>query len=221
MSSFLQRLVSSAIRPTASVHPVIAPLFSTPQHETASQDFEQQTSVAGAPGTFTRFETNREPPTREAYEEAIVPGSIPMTKTARLGRDEDHALRYRSQSSAMDSEVQGRLEQNSLHLPTVETPEVAASQPDYSPLLPEIASPGSLHGLDSPMPSVAPQTHRDAPAKLPNTVPDRREPDEIQITIGRIEVTAVPQSPARPAPKPGRKSLSLDEYLRRADGRGR
>jgi hypothetical protein len=221
MSGFLQRLVSSAIRPTAGVHPVITPLFSTPQYETASHGFEPQTSVADASGMFTRFETDRETPIRQANEEAIVPGPIPMVKTAGHGRGEDPAFRYRSQPTAIDSEVQGRLEQNSLHLPTVETPEVAASQSVYSPLLPEIASPGSLHALDSPSPFAAPQTHRDAPAKPPNTVPHRREPDEIQITIGRIEVTAVPQSPARPAPKPGRKQLSLDEYLLRADRRGR
>src|ERR1700761_7521253 len=97
MSGFLQRLVSSAIRPTASVHPVITPLFSTPRYETASQDLEQQTSVPGAPGMFTRFETDREPPTRQENEEAIVPGSMPMTKTAWPGRGEDPAFRDRSQ----------------------------------------------------------------------------------------------------------------------------
>ena len=44
--------------------------------------------------------------------------------------------------------------------------------------------------------------------------PDR-ETDEVQIHIGRIEVTAVPPAPARPAAPPARKSLRLDEYLRR------
>jgi hypothetical protein len=46
-----------------------------------------------------------------------------------------------------------------------------------------------------------------------------READEIQIHIGRIEVTAVPPAPARPAPVPNRKSPSLDEYLKRRPGR--
>jgi hypothetical protein len=221
MSGFLQRLVSSAIQPIAGVHPVTTPLFSTPQHETASQGFEQQTSVADASGMFAWVETDREMPTRQANEEAIVPGPIPMMKTTGHGRGEDPAFRYRSQPTAIVSEAQERLEQNTFHLPTGETPEVAVFQSVYSPLLPEVASPDPLHALDSPSPFAAPQAHRDAPAKAPNTVPGRREPDEIQITIGRIEVTAVPQSPARPAPKPGRKQLSLDEYLLRADRRGR
>lgn len=49
--------------------------------------------------------------------------------------------------------------------------------------------------------------------------PAERERDEIQIHIGRIEVTAVPQAPARPEAKPARKTLSLDEYLKRGDKR--
>ena len=42
-----------------------------------------------------------------------------------------------------------------------------------------------------------------------------READEIQIHIGRIEVTAVPPAPARPAALPVRKSVKLEEYLKR------
>jgi hypothetical protein len=47
--------------------------------------------------------------------------------------------------------------------------------------------------------------------------PERRErdADEIQIHIGRIEVTAVPPAPPRPAAPPTRRSLRLEEYLRR------
>lgn len=49
--------------------------------------------------------------------------------------------------------------------------------------------------------------------------PPEREPDEIQIHIGRIEVTAMPPAPARAEPRPARKSPSLDEYLKRGEGR--
>jgi hypothetical protein len=50
-----------------------------------------------------------------------------------------------------------------------------------------------------------------------------QEQDEIQIHIGRIEVTAVQQASfVHPqAAKSERRKLSLEEYLRRADGRGR
>jgi hypothetical protein len=47
-----------------------------------------------------------------------------------------------------------------------------------------------------------------------------REPDEVQIHIGRIEVMAVPQpQAARPAARSVRKSVNLDEYLKRGDRR--
>jgi hypothetical protein len=48
-----------------------------------------------------------------------------------------------------------------------------------------------------------------------------REPAEITINIGRIEVTAVPQPAVRPAAVPARRSVSLDEYLKRGNGRAR
>jgi hypothetical protein len=47
-----------------------------------------------------------------------------------------------------------------------------------------------------------------------------RQPDDIQIHIGRIEVIAVPP-PATPAPKAPDRSLSLEAYLNRRDGRRR
>ena len=52
------------------------------------------------------------------------------------------------------------------------------------------------------------------------TAPSHQEPDEIHIHIGRIVVTAVPQPQARTVDRPARKTPSLEEYLRRRDGRG-
>jgi hypothetical protein len=47
-----------------------------------------------------------------------------------------------------------------------------------------------------------------------------REPEEIQIHIGRIEVTATTPTPVRPAPvKSARKTLTLDDYLKQRHGR--
>jgi len=59
---------------------------------------------------------------------------------------------------------------------------------------------------------------RPDPHLLWNSTSASHGADEIQINIGRIEVTAMPQSTPRPAP-PARKSINLDEYLRRRNGR--
>lgn len=46
-----------------------------------------------------------------------------------------------------------------------------------------------------------------------------QQSEEIQIHIGRIEVTAMPPAAPRPMPAPARKTQTLDEYLRRGSGR--
>ena len=69
----------------------------------------------------------------------------------------------------------------------------------------------------APGPVVAVPDGREKPgSRRPES--SRREPDDIQIQIGRIEVVAAP--PRRPvAPKPPRVASSLGEYLRRRDGK--
>lgn len=56
-------------------------------------------------------------------------------------------------------------------------------------------------------------------ARLQPVEPAVKEPDEIQIHIGRIEVTALHPAPAPAVAKPQRNVPSLDEYLRRRDRR--
>jgi hypothetical protein len=56
------------------------------------------------------------------------------------------------------------------------------------------------------------------PARAEYSAPSRRsaQSDDIQIHIGRIEVTAVAQPAPRLAAAPARKAMSLDEYLGRS-----
>ena len=85
----------------------------------------------------------------------------------------------------------------------------------YRPLVPE-----GLLPAEAPLPRdsslLSPdrgKVERTGPARHSTSV--ERHADDIQIHIGRIEVTAVPPAPARPSVQPVRKSLRLDEYLRR------
>jgi hypothetical protein len=77
------------------------------------------------------------------------------------------------------------------------------------------AQPFNRVGFKSAVGSARPIQKRD-PA-LSNAA--QAQTDDIQIHIGRIEVLAVSQPASRPAPPPARKGLSLDEYLRRRNGR--
>ncbi len=88
----------------------------------------------------------------------------------------------------------------------------------YRPLIAEgdrpidpVRIPGVSH---PPAPATVAAPRRSA---APHRVPQpEQERDEIEIHIGRIEVTAVPQTSVRPAVQPpARKSLNLDEYLKR------
>jgi len=96
-----------------------------------------------------------------------------------------------------------------------------ASAEPYVPLLP-----------DSPPLPIGPYPSSDIDASAPRSFlagtpspakgqtelrsrPDDRPPDEIQIHIGRIEVTAVQQAPPRSQSKSRRDGPSLSEYLQR------
>jgi hypothetical protein len=79
---------------------------------------------------------------------------------------------------------------------------------------------GELHHTSEGKPQPLETMRRLAPAGEAQPAPVApREPDEIQIHIGRIEVTAVPPKPAAPPLKQPRKSLNLAEYLKRGDRR--
>ncbi len=56
---------------------------------------------------------------------------------------------------------------------------------------------------------------------LRSTTGETREADEITIHIGRVEVAAVMQPVMRPVTAPARRAMSLDEYLKRGNGRAR
>jgi hypothetical protein len=94
----------------------------------------------------------------------------------------------------------------------------------YQPLMPESLSrtdgPRAFRPVtSSPTPNVRKDVRKEERARRLNTSGSpEREADEIQIHIGRIEVTAVPPPTPAPVRAPARKSISLDEYLKRKHG---
>lgn len=84
-------------------------------------------------------------------------------------------------------------------------------QPAVSLALPEAVLP--------PTPLLAPRHVSPAPSTGPSE--RQREPDEVHVHIGRIEITAVQQpAPSKRANRKGQAPLSLDDYLARRKGDG-
>jgi len=101
---------------------------------------------------------------------------------------------------------------------------VAERVPAFVPLLSPQRNEPADRQPEAPRYSIEASSPKDARANFPaagRSARPVREPDEIQIHIGRIEVTAV-QPPAAPrAPKAPDNGLSLDAYLQRRSGRSR
>jgi hypothetical protein len=108
--------------------------------------------------------------------------------------------------------------------PREEARPTGRSEQTYTPLVVAKSSAPAPTGLVPMRPAiptplgVEKKQDKGSPSQRPE--PSVREPDEIQIHIGRIEVTAMPPAaPRAAAANPRRGAPSLDEYLRRRDRR--
>lgn len=92
-------------------------------------------------------------------------------------------------------------------------------QYSYRPLVAEDLHPATGPRISTTTPAASLNERTRQVDSSRRIAPPVREPDQIEIHIGRIEVTAVPQLQARPAAPAPRKSLNLDEYLKRQNRR--
>ncbi len=148
------------------------------------------------PDTLFESPTNPEPQARPSFTPLV--NEIPQDRRAGL----DASGECEPAAKPFEGEQQGQ--------PTIR-------REIYGPLVREGVHTAEDRAFQNPGPSAS--DHRRTEPVRPAARPER-EAEEIQIHIGRIEVTAVPPAPARPAAQPVRKSLRLDEYLRRGRARG-
>lgn len=145
------------------------------------------------------------------------------------------AARAESLAPAADASLSARpphstREENPLAAARIAPQQSEAAEPAQTlvpaPFLPLLSEPRTT-GIQPaalalpPRPAAAPRPGlRPDPRRYAHAWPAQREPDEIQIHIGRIEVTAAPQAAARPAPRPAaRNTLTLADYLKHRHGR--
>ncbi len=226
MSGYLQRLAARAMQPTEAIHPVLGSVFS-PQYAAEQQmcaQEENETVASSSPASYARvsrsegLEVDEQTVTRDSRSPAagvqIRPPDIPKTTEAA------RSTTVRNTSKSFEPLLPRKEEE----IPTSVEPaqrrdssrgehaQQTVLQHVYTPLVTsEIRSPQEKPG-GQPTGYVSPD--RRPQTRLATGGAQASEPDEIQIHIGRIEVTAVPQTQIRPALKSARKGMSLDEYLK-------
>lgn len=149
------------------------------------------------PAPAPRFAAHDEPPLLPRYDGGEQPAQRRMDRA-----EQDEGALFGQVAESAQEEASFRSASK-----TVSADSSPISQPQ--PIRPAQAlMPISLQSLRV---SAGPRV--DQPQRAPA---QRNEPDEIHIHIGRIEVASV--APPRVAAPPPRKSLSLDDYLRRSHG---
>ena len=223
MSGYLQRLVRSAVQSAEpSIRPLVGSVFSSAEHGQASDalPLEEHVELTAQPDPLR--------PT-QAFEEPVSTRSVSRRDGQMLENNPD-AEPVPTSSSLPPTDAAKLLqpllvEQIATHVPErhqqikdFPRQEAAQQKHIFTPLMGE--RPARISPSDTVANSLGTR-HAAAPMKQEMNVsrPMGREPDEIQIHIGRIEVTAVPQAPARSAIRPARKGQSLEEYLSRRDRR--
>lgn len=145
--------------------------------------------------------------------------AAPERSSPDLGVSEAHSERTAPASLADFVEPRG-LPASASAVNPPRLPDVAAASPAVPPAPVVSFQPDSA--LDTIHEPVAPDI---LPPSTPAPVMPREpvapmHPPRITVTIGRVEVRAVPPPPpsSRPRPQPPAPRLSLDEYLRRREG---
>ncbi len=236
MSNYLHRLAASALRTSSAIRPLVGSLYSvsTVMSETPMEAVQQEAApfslrqlraeshtISSASGREARLPFSALPVENSAAEERVEQASIDNVGTHPHFTPllSDLPLReLRNRSGVWENpgrEAASASEQTAAHL------ESAHSElPDSATKAFEVLHQRLLQPLISPDVRFNPPLQA---RSIPLTAANERaaaQSDQIEIHIGRIEVTAVP-APVTPAPAPQtrRKSLDLGEYLKRGDGR--
>jgi hypothetical protein len=236
MSGYLQRLASSVLHPASAVHPLLTPLWVAPRKMETPETtlIEDETSRAAVqpnsfaetrqtvrdqttPASTDRFTdvTARPEVARTVSEPTTNPAASDPYRPLVAAKQHGTIIRPASQLASVKNEPIDAKEPNEADGVQQSEATKQAVHAQFKPLVdPVILPPQATSQIRAALPAqnADHRTH----ARPQSMAQSAREPDEIQIHIGRIEVTAaLPQPPARPQVKPVRKSLDLGEYLKR------
>lgn len=244
MSGYLQRLARSVMQPAGKIRPLVGSVFAGPEtsrkQSPLGYNLDAVDTAAAPLPAFGQADQAILPETHELVARDL-PGRDPQQGTQRLEpllpgdsttqlRPSPQTLRTSistSQNTFEPLSPSGQQQPPGYeeNIPTPESGREDARENAYTALMP-------VKALVAPMKITAAAISdtrdfgtnpgRSAGQSARNLQSARRaerEPDQIEIHIGRIEVAAVSQAPAAPAARVSRKAESLSEYLARRDKR--
>jgi hypothetical protein len=241
MKGYLQGLVRTVTNPAESVHPWAGSIFAA-VHRGNSNVVETEESAAAAPvrqssevmsptsAQHSQFsiraqssppDTGHNAQTSESQTTYIAPGFPQAEKSASHGPSVSERLIFEPLIRDIEGPSPDSVDTTKSEMTPAEESETALPQRNRRPFdgAEAIIKPRTI-GRRMVAPSPAPQTKTpNAPAIGSHVAGDRRT-DDIQIHIGRIEVTAI-HPPAPSISKVRNKEISLNAYLKRRNGGAR
>jgi hypothetical protein len=234
MSNFLQRVAATVIQPKARLQPMFGSIFAPATLPSPAESFPAQAEISSQTFAPHRQQSMTSPhldPSSQAVASQTFAGEDRLFSTTA---QEGSSLARSNRSPAADqpllpvfsspNDLRGSthphpfVEDSTFESSKSATANQAASPAPYQPLLAASQQPApKLQPRESLPTSAATRTSASEAAR--RAQPAQREADEIHIHIGRIEVAAITQPSPRPAAAAARRSLNLDEYLRRGNGR--
>lgn len=237
MSGYLQRLASQAAKSQGNVRPLVNPLTgpttaaprrepleeivyrTVDQSKRISKEMETPSGMSGEESGKGLAQGARDRVVRESQELSQFEPLL-STKDQGSPTPTNHAgkippLRQEDSDKAQDRGSQTIFVKEGAHARAgrdLTRSSIARRLPTLGEVAVDEVYPQEVRLLNA-SPASRPDAHL-----LRNSTSASHGPDEIQINIGRIEVTAMPQSTLHPAPA-ARKSINLDEYLTRRNGR--
>lgn len=215
MSGYLQRLVQAAANPQQSVRPWTGSVYAAESYRSHAPDSSDE-SVARH--TSLPHEDRR---ALNRLRDRVSELHSPYAEPRMAERVYERLLSPEAQSDAADSQAPHIAFESSAASLAEPDPTLAAEQRNPAIqgstelLLPPQSTSTTHVGMGE---FTAASASRKSAQPLNRAVAPHREPDEIQIHIGRIEVTAVP-APAQPKPKAREHDISLETYLHRRNRR--
>src|SRR5258705_5041554 len=220
MSNFLQRVAATVIQPKAKLQPMLGSIYAPPTFYSPAEplpvEISSQTLVpdGNEPATAPHFDTSIQFSTKNAFETEDRGFPSTVQEDSSPSRPKRSLSAYQPLLPAFDNPHNQRSSAQSQAF--AEDSALKSLRPAADPAL----SPMSHQRLIAVSQSTPPRLQPvDSPSNPRRFQPAQREPDEIHIHIGRIEVAAIAQAAPRPAAAQARRSVNLDEYLGRSNGR--